>query len=66
MIPQTFEQWKHCIVNDCGIALTKDFATRRLSVYEDKQNQETKKFIQLYGEQHRENIIHWFKLVAGS
>ena len=32
-IPQTFEQWKSCIVHDCKIQLTKDFALQRLQVY---------------------------------
>lgn len=63
MIPQTFEQWKNCIVNDCKINLTKDFAQQRLAVYQDKKNNETKKNVSLYGEQHLQNIINWFKKI---
>lgn len=63
MIPQTFEQWKNCIVNDCKINLTKDFAQQRLAVYKDKKNNETQKFVSLYGEQHLQNIIYWFELI---
>lgn len=63
MIPQTFEQWKNCIVNDCKINLTKDFAQQRLTVYQDKKNNETQKFVSLYGEQHLQNIINWFKQI---
>lgn len=63
MIPQTFEQWKNCIVNDCKINLTKDFAQQRLTVYQDKKNNETQKFVSLYGEQHLHNIINWFKQI---
>lgn len=63
MIPQTFEQWKNCIVNDCKINLTKDFAEQRLAVYQDKKNNETQKFVSLYGEQHLQNIINWFKQI---
>jgi len=63
MIPQTFEQWKNCIVNDCKINLTKDFAQQRLVVYQDKKNNETQKFVSLYGEQHLQNIINWFKQI---
>lgn len=36
MIPQAFEQWKNCIINDCKINLTKGFAEQRLAVYKDK------------------------------
>ncbi len=63
MIPQTFEQWKNCIVNDCKINLTKEFAQQRLAVYQDKQNPETQKFSSLYGEQHLNNLIQWYQQV---
>jgi len=57
MIPQTFTEWKNCIVNNCKINLTKEFALQRLAVYKDRKNSETQKFISLYGEQHLQNII---------
>jgi hypothetical protein len=63
MIPQTFDQWKYCIINDCKINLNKDFAQQRLAVYQDQQNAETKKFKALYGEQHLLNIIQWFQQI---
>lgn len=63
MIPQTFEQWKSCIINDCKINLTEDFAKKRLAVYGDGENHETRKFVQLYGAQHLQNIIEWFTMV---
>ena len=63
MLPRTFEEWRNCIVNDCKINLTKDFAAQRLKVYQDSNNQETEKFIELYGESHLQNIIHWYKQV---
>lgn len=63
MIPQTFEQWYTCIVNHCKINLTKDFVQQRLAVYKDPENTETQKFISLYGEQHLQNIINWFKQI---
>lgn len=60
MIPQTFEQWKNCIINDCKINLTKDFVEKRLAVYTNKNSDETKKFVALYGDAHLENIIKWY------
>lgn len=63
MIPQTFNDWTNCIVKDCKINLTNDFAQKRLAVYQDKSNAETQKFISLYGEQHLNNIIQWFNQV---
>lgn len=64
MIPQTFEQWKHCIVNECRTPLTKDFAKSRLAIYKENDHPETKKFVQLYGTQHLRHIIEWLSLVA--
>jgi hypothetical protein len=64
MIPQTFEEWKNCIVHDCKINLTKEFALQRLAVYKDSKNTETQKFISLYGEQHLQNIIKWFEIIV--
>lgn len=63
MIATTYEEWRNCIINDCKIKLTKDFAAKRLAVYQNKRNPETQKFISLYGEQHLNNIIHWLKRV---
>jgi hypothetical protein len=63
MIPQTFEQWKHCMINDCKINLTKEFAQHRLAVYHNKQNPETQNFISLYGKQHLLNIIQWLQQI---
>jgi len=60
MIPNTFHQWKNCIIKDCKINLTKDFAQQRLAVYNDRNNAHTKEFLKLYGEQHLQNIINWF------
>lgn len=64
MIPQTFEQWENCIVNDCNINLTEEFALTRLEVYNDPENPETQKFIVLYGTTHLQNIICWLKKIA--
>lgn len=63
MIPKTFNDWKDCIVNDCKINFTKEFAAQRLSVYQDNKKTETQKFISLYGEQHLQNIINWLEKI---
>lgn len=63
MVPQTFNDWKNCISIDCGIALTKEFAQRRLFIYSDLENLETKKFVSLYGQLHLNNITQWLKQI---
>lgn len=64
MIPHTFEQWKDCIVNDCKIDLNSAFARGRLTVYQNQTHPETQKFRSLYGEEHLQNIIHWFSRIC--
>lgn len=63
MIPKTFDEWKNCIVNDCKIKLTDAFVQSRLKVYENRKNPETRKFIELYGENHLNNVVYWLKKV---
>lgn len=63
MIPQDFESWKICIEEKCGIPLTKDFAAKRLAVYEDKEQAETRRFAALYGQQHLDNVLSWFRKI---
>ena len=63
MIPQTFNDWKNHIINDCKINLTESFVKKRLAVYLNKNNVETKIFVSQYGEQHLNNIINWFNTI---
>lgn len=64
MIARNFDDWKNCIIHDCGIDLTPAFAEKRLRVYENTSHPETRKFIELYGQNHLNNIIHWLKKIA--
>lgn len=63
MIPQNFKEWYNCITKGCKIELTKTFAKERLNVYQNNENPETQKFLKLYGQQHLNNIINWYKQI---
>lgn len=63
MIPKTFEQWKYQLINHCKVDLTKDFAQKRLSIYEDPANPETREFVAVYGTDHLQNILKWFRQI---
>jgi len=58
-IPETYEQWRHCITVECGIPLTAEFVARRLSVWRDESCEETERFRRLYGD------AHWRSVMAG-
>ena len=62
MISKTYEQWKFCIIKKCGISLTFESIEERLSVLSNEQNKERNKFIELYGQEHLNNVIDWFKI----
>jgi hypothetical protein len=61
MIPQSFPEWHSCITQDCKIQLTKEFIEKRLAVYMDQNNPETKRFKTLYGDNHLTNVINWLQ-----
>ncbi len=60
VIPQTYEQWRHCITVECGIPLSRAFAEERLAVWSNPAHSETRRFEQLYGAAHRERVCQWF------
>jgi hypothetical protein len=60
MPPQNYAQWQHCIVVDCGIALTPAYIEERLAALQDDQDYHTRRFVELYGEQYLQYVIGWF------
>lgn len=60
MIPQTYQEWHHCIVSECRIELTEEFIQQRLDVLNNKTHQETRRMVSLYGKAHLEKLIIWF------
>ena len=62
--PRTYEEWHHCITVDCDIPLTQAFITERLNVWRNAEAQETKRFVDLYGEPYLSEVIGWFERAA--
>ncbi len=60
-IPETYEQWHHCITVECGIPLTPEFVAQRLKVWKDENLEETARFRRLYGDAHWRQVIGWFE-----
>lgn len=59
-IPATYEEWKHCIIEDCGLKLTPDYISERISALNNEQDEHTRQFVKLYGTQHLKQVISWF------
>ncbi|AMJ88474.1 MULTISPECIES: hypothetical protein [Alteromonas] len=59
IIPLSYEQWKHCIIVECGIPLTATFVDERIAAMSDVKNEYTRQFLICYGKNHYENTLRW-------
>jgi len=59
--PKTYPQWRHCITVDCGIALTRIFAKRRLAASRAPAKEEARRFAQQHGEAYLQQGRAWFE-----
>ena len=62
IIPLNYEEWKYCITEKCGIPLTKDFIEERIASLKDNTNEDTRRFIKLYGDRYTSQIVEWYVL----
>ena len=60
IIPQNYEEWRHCIVVKCGLELTPSFIEERISALQDNKEHYTQQFIRLYGQQYHQKVLGWF------
>lgn len=63
-VPQTYEEWEHCITVKCGLALTAEFVSNRIKSLEDRTDLRTQKFIEFWGEAHYAQTLGWFRQAA--
>jgi hypothetical protein len=64
MIPDSYEQWRHCIEVDCAIGLTPLFIAERLRELRDPAHERTRQFARLYGVDHLQRVVAWFERAA--
>lgn len=60
-IPQTYEEWRHCITVICQQPFSKPYIEERIKALNSPTDHMTKKFVQLYGEAQRLKTIEWFE-----
>lgn len=58
---KSYKEWKERLVLTIGHELNREYIHSRLQIYEDNENQETQKFIKVYGTEYTELIIGYFK-----
>lgn len=60
-IPESFEDSRYCIEQECHIPLTRAFIRQRLTTLREPNNEETKRFIKCYGKTYWHPGIAWFE-----
>jgi len=60
IIPKTYEEWRHCIVVECGIELTPDYISGRISALKNDKDYYTQQFVKLYGQLYLQQVLDWF------
>lgn len=58
---ESYAAWEHCITVECGIPLTPDYVAKRIAALSDPKDKVTARFVQLYGDPYREQVLGWFK-----
>lgn len=61
LIPETYEQWHHCITVLCKQPLTPEYINTRIKALINLNDDTTQKYVELYGEQQRLKTIQWFE-----
>ena len=61
MIPNTYEEWRHCITVKCGIPLTADYIEQRLRALQSPNDAGTARFRKSYGQDQLDQTIRWFE-----
>ena len=59
-IPSNYEQWRHCIIVECGLELTPEFIASRIASLNNEKDHYTQQFVGLYGQQYHQAVLGWF------
>ncbi|MEM1388950.1 MAG: hypothetical protein AAF748_11145 [Pseudomonadota bacterium] len=64
MVPESYDDWKHCITVKCGIPLTTDYVQERIAALSNQNDFHTQKFIKRWGSSHHARTLTWFQRAA--
>ena len=64
VLPTSYEQWRHCIEVLGKTPLTRTYIGERLAELEDDKHAKTREFARLYGTDHLQRTIAWFRRAA--
>ena len=58
---KSYHEWVACITVDCKVELTASYIDARLKALRNPKDKHTKRYVELYGEQHLNSVIGWFE-----
>ena len=61
IIPETYEEWRHCITVLCQQELTLPYIEMRIKKLNSRNDHMTQQFVRLYGEHQRIKTVKWFE-----
>ena len=63
-MPRSYEQLRNCIEVCCKIRLTQTYIDERLTELQDAKHARNREFARLYGADHLQRTIAWFRRAA--
>ncbi len=63
-IPNTYEEWLNLLKSHANDVLSRERIDKRIKELSNLNNTETIQFCNLYGDEHRQRVIEWFKRAA--
>lgn len=60
-IPESYEEWHHCITVICRQPLSKSYIESRIKALNDAKDHVTERFVELYGDAQRVRTLEWFE-----
>ncbi|MFL0807951.1 MAG: hypothetical protein K6L60_11760 [Oceanobacter sp.] len=61
IIPENYDEWHYCITVECGLALTPEYISERISSLNDDKDYYTQQFVKLYGREYLNRVLGWFQ-----
>ena len=61
LIPTDYAEWRECITVHCGIPLTQQYISERLTALSQSDKEETNRFRRIYGDHHLQSVLGWFQ-----
>lgn len=60
-IKQSYQEWKECIFGENKQPFSEEYIRQRLSIFENTEHTEYKKYVATYGKEYTLKIISYFK-----